>query len=148
MIEVGKTPCSTCPYACSTPPGVWHESEYLKLLEYDKPTEEQPPGLFMCHTGDGATLLCSGWLAVHNRMPHSHSLLALRFAAFNGLDPELFNYDTHVELFASGSESAAHGMSGIDERTPLAIDKALRAKDRREDGTGRYTSTHRDHPTS
>lgn len=134
MKEVANVPCSTCPYMKSTPPGVWDESEYLKLPDYDKPTAEQPPGLFMCHNGDANSLVCAGWLAVHNRMPHSHELLALRFASLNrDFDPALYEYDTKVELFASGQEAHDHGVSGIDERTAKAIDKAERAQRRRND---------------
>lgn len=108
VYTVAKRPCSTCPYACATPPGIWAESEYVKLPAYDGETWEQPIGLFMCHSGDAETDLCAGWLACHDQ---DHSL-ALRLHA---ADVEhLLPYSTDVELYESGAAAQEGGMVGYD----------------------------------
>ena len=40
--QPAKNPCGSCPYRKDVPSGVWAVSEYLKLVEYDRPTGEQP----------------------------------------------------------------------------------------------------------
>ena len=126
--SVDKRPCSTCPYACSTPPAVWHVDEYEKLPEYDKETAQQPFEVFMCHAGDAETTLCAGWLAVHNQQDHAHELLSLRFA---GADEDLWGYTTDVALWSSGYEAFVEGTRPVTIETSRAIDKAQRAQDRR-----------------
>jgi hypothetical protein len=43
------------------PSGAWVAEEYAKLPAYDRPTGEQPAGLFLCHQQDGRA--CAGWVA-------------------------------------------------------------------------------------
>ena len=98
-------PCASCPYRRGVPSGVWGESEYAKLPEYDGDTAYQPIATFMCHQQDGS--VCAGWLG------HSEpdQLLAVRIGIMTGaLDPACAEYQTDVPLFASGAEAAAHGM--------------------------------------
>jgi hypothetical protein len=107
-------PCASCPYRRDIPPGVWVAEEYAKLPEYDKPTGEQPAGVFMCHQRDGR--VCAGWAGCHD---HDETL-ALRLAVMRGsitvetLDA-IRDYETDVPLFATGQEAADHGMSGVDD---------------------------------
>ena len=83
LIGCQPVPCVTCPYRCDVPSGVWAAEEYAKLPEYDAPTWQQPPALFMCHSHpDG---LCTGWLQSHANREHAFDLLALRFS--RNLDP-------------------------------------------------------------
>jgi hypothetical protein len=96
------------------PSGVWDESEYRKLPEYDKETGEQPPAVFMCHQQDGC--LCAGWVAVHSMVES----LGLRFALSMGVIDrtesvikKIFNYTTDVPLFASGQEAMEHGLKNL-----------------------------------
>jgi hypothetical protein len=124
-------PCGSCPYRKDVPSGVWHPKEYAKLLDYDKPTGEQPPGVFMCHQQDGC--LCAGWVAVHD-MHHS---LAMRFAlSMDRIEDKdidaIFDYQTDVPLFASGREAAEHGLEKIADPDPKAdrIIKTLTVKKR------------------
>jgi hypothetical protein len=112
--EPAKNPCGTCPYRQDVPSGVWAAPEYAKLPEYDKPTGEQPMGLFHCHQQDGR--LCAGWVAVHD-MDHA---LAIRMAqSMHWLSPDVIDavldYDTDVPLWASGQEAAEHGLAEIEE---------------------------------
>lgn len=119
-----KNPCGSCPYRRDVPSGVWHPSEYAKLPEYDKSTAEQPPGVFLCHQQDGR--MCAGWVGCHDQQ----NLLALRFWALNGADPddvdEVLDYTTEVPLFDSGAEAAEHGMAEVETPGP----KAARTIDR------------------
>ena len=64
MKAPAKNPCGSCPYRRDVPSGVWDESEYHKLPEFDKPTAEQPPRVFMCHQDNDR--LCAGWVACHD----------------------------------------------------------------------------------
>jgi hypothetical protein len=118
-------PCGSCPYRKDVPSGVWDASEYAKLPEYDKPTGEQPPQVFLCHQKDGS--LCAGWVAVHD-MQNS---LGLRFAFSMGLiaaehADAIFDYQTDVDLFFSGAQAAHHGLQRIenpDLKAKKTIDK-------------------------
>jgi hypothetical protein len=107
-------PCESCPYRRDVPSGVWAANEYEKLPEYDKPTGEQPFGLFQCHQSDRDSTqarLCAGWVACHGV-----ELLALRIGASTGsVDPSVFEYTTDVPIFGSGTEAAEHGMAEIVE---------------------------------
>lgn len=106
MIKAPPAPCGSCPYRCDVPSGIWHKSEYNKLLRYDGPTFVQDPVAFMCHQRDGN--LCGGWLACHG----PQELLALRFPGLNA-DPAVFEYKTTVPVFASGAAARAHGIKDI-----------------------------------
>jgi len=120
-----KSPCGSCPYRRDVPSGVWSADEYAKLPEFDKPTWEQPPAVFLCHQQDGR--MCGGWTAVHD-MDNS---LGLRMAQAIGLmSPETaqaaLNYETATPLFSSGTEAAEHGLAEIDtpsERAQRVVGK-------------------------
>jgi len=48
--HVNPHPCSSCPYAKSTPPGVWAEHEYEKLRRFDEGYQFIPEmSTFLCH---------------------------------------------------------------------------------------------------
>ena len=105
------SPCPSCPYRKDCPSGLWAEHEYAKLPGYDKPTWEQPPTMFHCHTAPD--LACAGWVACHD-MTES---LGLRMGISMGLvtDPDAFcDYTTEVALFSTGAEAAEHGMREIE----------------------------------
>lgn len=104
-----KTPCASCPYRKNVPSGVWDESEYEKLPQYDGDIPEQTTtSIFMCHQQDGC--ICSGWFA--HREPTD--LLAVRLGlAMGRLDPSVLDYTTDVPLFESGAAAAEHGMKDI-----------------------------------
>lgn len=124
MHKAPKVPCGSCPYRRDVPAGLWHESEYDKLPNYDEPTWAQPPALFMCHQQDGC--LCGGWLLTHG----TDNLLALRFHA-RQLDPSVWDYAPDVPVFNSGREAAEHGKSQIDNPSPAArrkIDGLIRKR--------------------
>jgi hypothetical protein len=92
---------------------VWHDDEYAKLPLYDKPTGEQPVGVFACHQQDGR--VCAGWAGTHDMDDN----LALRLAVNNGsITVEdahaICEYETSVPLFATGLEAAEHGWAEID----------------------------------
>lgn len=112
------SPCSSCPFRTDCPSGVWSASEYAKLPEYDKPTWDQPPTMFHCHTAPD--LACSGWVAVFD-MTQS---LGLRLGISLGLvtDPDAFiDYTTQVAMFSSGAEAAEHGMRDIENPSEEAM---------------------------
>lgn len=122
-------PCASCPYRCDVPSGVWHAEEYARLPGYDRPTGEQPTGLFHCHQNgrdDPAGMrVCAGWAACHNRQPAGYDLLSLRLAESLGLLDEatadaVWDYTTDVPVFTSGAQAAAHGMAAIDAPPPAA----------------------------
>lgn len=113
QLTVAKRPCGSCPYRKDVPSGVWSEEEYKKLIGYDAPTPLQPVARFDCHQRDGN--LCAGWVACHG-MAGPTGLLALRLLDFSGrLAPQVYEYETDVPVFASGTEAAEHGMAEIDE---------------------------------
>jgi hypothetical protein len=116
LIKPPKVPCGTCPYRRDVPSGVWHETEYKKLPDYDAPTYGQPQRLFMCHQQDGC--LCGGWLLAHDR----DNLLALRLHG-RELDPSVWTYDPPVAVFQSGAAAAAHGLADVDNPSPAALRK-------------------------
>lgn len=132
MREPAKHPCGSCPYRRDVPSGVWDESEYDKLPEFDKPTAQQPARVFMCHQGNDR--LCAGWVACHD-MDES---LGFRIAAID-LDEDtieaILDYTTDVPLFTSGAEAAAHGLAQLYEPPPKArkiIDKLNRKRSTQE----------------
>jgi hypothetical protein len=122
-------PCASCPYRQNVPSGVWHESEYIKLPEYDGETYEQSPKVFGCHQGTGE--VCSGWLGYRD----PYDLLAVRLGVSSGaLDPSCVDYTTDVPLFASGREAAEHGMKEIlapSDKAQNTIEKIVRKRDLR-----------------
>lgn len=61
-MTAAASPCGTCPYRRSTPPGIWDRTEYDNLRRQDA----QPFGsVFGCHLKDGS--LCRGYLADQKR---------------------------------------------------------------------------------
>lgn len=124
LMKPPRVPCATCPYLKKTPPGIWHQDEYEKLIPYDADTWDQPPQLFMCHQKDGC--LCGGWLMTHDR----EHLLALRLHG-SLVDKAIWEYNPDVEVFESGKAAAEHGMSGIDEpneEARIKIDALIRRR--------------------
>ena len=112
-------PCGSCPYRRDVPAGVWHPSEYMRLIPYDRPTTEQPVGVFGCHQQDGH--LCAGWVGCHDMEEN----LALRLSVGGGfMTAEEYdaclNYESAVPLWVSGMEAAAHGLSEIKEPSERA----------------------------
>jgi hypothetical protein len=106
------SPCSSCPYRRDVASGIWAESEYDKLPDYDGETWEQSQKLFMCHQLDGN--LCAGWLACHG----ADDLLALRL---HRVDPSAYDYRSPVSVFTSGREARDHGLAQIAEPDDRAI---------------------------
>lgn len=110
-------PCQSCPYRRDVPSGVWAVEEYEKLPAYDRPTAEQPIGVFLCHQhdrGDVGSRVCGGWAGCHD----ADESLALRFAVARGaMDiataEAVRDYRSPVALFGSGREAAEHGMAEI-----------------------------------
>jgi hypothetical protein len=73
----------------------------------------------MCHQGDEAGHVCSGWLG--HRDPAD--LLAVRIGIVTGaLDPTCGEYTTSVPLFASGAEAVEHGRRDIESPSPAAAE--------------------------
>lgn len=132
-----ETPCGSCPYRKDCPSGVWHESEYEKLIQYDKDTGEQPHGVFMCHSNNDQVTICRGWLDTH---PKEH-MLALRLAASVGQVPiSIFDLPkSEAPTFASGAEAAAHGMVAIEQPPPeaVAVIRKLAIRKRKQKGKGK-----------
>jgi hypothetical protein len=129
-LQCRTEPCETCPYRRDVPSGVWMAHEYEKLTEYDKPTGEQPPSIFYCHTS--TDFVCTGWAQCHDRNPRGHELLALRFAAM--CDRVLKIPKRTVALFKSGAEAAAHGLREIEapgRRAIRAVEKVAAARERK-----------------
>lgn len=104
-------PCESCPYRQDVPSGVWAADEYAKLPAYDRPTTEQPPGVFLCHQQNGRA--CGGWAGCHD-MEES---LALRIASFD-LPIETLtairDYVSPVPLWPTGAAAASHGLADVD----------------------------------
>ena len=113
-------PCSSCPYRCDVPSGVWEAVEYDKLPSYDHATASQPLDLFLCHQTNSdspGARLCTGWVGCHGQ-----ELLALRIAVIRGrVDPAVMDYETDVPLFESGAAAAEHGKARIAEPDGRAL---------------------------
>lgn len=122
--RVHNRPCSGCPYRKDCPSGVWDESEYLKLAQYDNETGDQPPGIFLCHDGDRETTICRGWLDTHDK----NHLLALRFGMMAGtVAPDILDLPhSDVPTFSSGAEAMLHGLKDLEE--PSYEAQAMMAK--------------------
>ena len=131
MTKQHNKPCSGCPYRLDCPSGVWDESEYQKLADYDKETSEQPIGTFLCHDGDRKNTVCRGWLDVHDK----NHLLALRIAIATGsVDVDILDLPpSDVPTFSSGTEAMAHGLKEINDPSPEAIEMMGKLKKRHPD---------------
>lgn len=108
-----REPCPSCPYRKDVPPGVWAASEYEKLTQYDLPTDNPSVAVFMCHQLNSR--ICAGWAGCHDM----DETIALRIAVMQGVlsvaeQVSTLEYQSPVPLFASGTEAALHGMSGIE----------------------------------
>lgn len=111
-LHVAPRPCPTCPYARSTPPGIWHPDEYAKLARYDAmPLSAEDLATFHCHQQNvtGRPTVCRGWLGVHADSP------AVRLAVtFGRLSAEVVPFEQDPGLYSSGAEACAAGMAGVD----------------------------------
>lgn len=116
-------PCESCPYRVDAPSGVWAESEYLKLVAYDRETPLQPSRLFQCHQHgpDGRQLLrvCAGWAGVHGKQAGAFELMAVRLGLSmmridRSIAKSIWDYQSPVPLFSSGAEAAVHGIREIE----------------------------------
>lgn len=123
-LHVAPRPCNSCPYLRSTPTGIWHPSEYEKLLGYDEHPDELPAiAAFHCHqeNATGVPTACRGWLGVH---PDS---IAVRFAQVAGLiRPADVPLDDDPSLYSSGAEACEAGLAGVEQPSPAGL--ALMAK--------------------
>lgn len=125
VLPPAPSPCGSCPYRRDVPSGVWSADQYRLLPGYDQPTWGQPTRAFMCHRATGH--LCAGWVGCHDMEEN----LALRLSVARGeISPNLYAlilaYRSPVELFASGAQACAHGLTDIDNPGPAA--QALAAK--------------------
>lgn len=131
--ELAKAPCSTCPYLCDTPSGMWARSEYEKLPGYDRDALAQGRlelAPFACHQtstrpDDAPTLVCRGWLAV------SPDSIAARMAVIDGklsIEQVTEAADSWEEgvLYASGQEAYEAGIEDLADPSPEARQKAER----------------------
>lgn len=131
QLHVAPRPCSTCPYARSTPPGIWHPDEYAKLATYDDRTSPTL-AVFACHQSNatGVDTVCRGWTITHADHP------AIRLAVVTGrLDWDAVTAPSPVDCYETGVEAALVGLEAIDDPTPealAAIDKLVAR------GAGRY----------
>jgi hypothetical protein len=126
-IQVGRTPCMSCPYRKDVPSGIWDETEYDLLPRFDGDIVEQIEAgatyLFYCHQQDGK--LCAGWVGCH-----STDAIAIRANAHR-LDPAVFDYESPVPLFESGKAARDHGMRDIEHpgvEAVTAISKVTRVQ--------------------
>jgi len=125
--EIRKEACSSCPYRCDVPSGIWAAETYDMLRPYDKPTGEQPFAVFACHATP--TKLCHGWAVTHSGRGHEFELLALRL---HGLGPQDVPQSDQI-FFGSGNEAADHGCRDLSEpssEAQEAVDKLLRRHER------------------
>jgi hypothetical protein len=130
-LTVRDRPCATCPYRRDVPSGIWAKTEYEKLRDYDGSVPEQAiagaGGVFLCHQADGK--ICAGWAGCHDM----HDTFAARLHA-GELDESVWDYESPVPLFASGSEAADHGEIEIEDppvRARSAIRKITKLRDLR-----------------
>lgn len=101
-----RDPCPTCPYVRTTPPGVWHPTEYAKLPAWDDPMAMS--GTFLCHSDPGA--VCRGWMEVH------HENLSVRIAQMTTIEMPKPYRPTAAPLYSSGHEAMLAGMRGVRSR--------------------------------
>lgn len=131
LLPPAASPCGSCPYRRDVPSGVWAREEYLKLPDYDLPTGEQPPGIFLCHQKTGS--VCAGWCGAHDMIQN----LGLRFEALTGRASTatieaILDYKTDTPLFSSGAEACEHGLKEIAKPSSKAIRTVLGLKMKRE----------------
>lgn len=130
-LHLPAKPCSTCPYRCDTPPGIWHPSEYEKLPAFDEDAPEPNLGLFLCHhsTTQDRNSVCRGWLSV------ARESVAARLAVMTGAVPDEARYeDLGVEMYPDGQTAAEAGMAGVenpDADARRVIAKLVAARKRR-----------------
>jgi len=125
--RVRSQPCEFCPYREDVPSGVWAAHEYEKLVEYDKPTYDQPPMPFGCHATP--EFYCHGWAVCHSNRGHAFALLALRFVEMStGAEVEI--PEPAVPLFESGADAAFHGMADIERPSEEAVAAYDKLQDR------------------
>lgn len=138
MATIRRKPCLSCPYVKATPPGLWAKSEYEKLRDYDRPTGEQPYGLFMCHKSalGEPSQVCRGWVVCHGR-----DLLAVRIALANEiLEPADVDATIESAVYDTGGEAADAGIEWIED-PPAAARAAIMRLDaarRHHDGVTGY----------
>lgn len=134
-------PCAACPYRKDAPSGLWDQAEYEKLPHYDRPTAEQPPGVFLCHDADRDSVICRGWLEVHGQQERGHELLSLRLAgAFQKLDDSAFRVfplpPCGIELHESGQAACDAGMVDYEQRSERTRKMARKLKSKHPDLKG------------
>ena len=95
---------------------MWSEQDYLKLIEYDRDTSEQPAAPFLCHDEDRQSVLCRGWFECHGT-----DLLAFRIACSTGMLDAGSIGECNVPCFKSGAAAAQHGISGIESPDRNAV---------------------------
>lgn len=111
-----KNPCGSCPYRRDVPSGIWSEEEYDKLPNYDLPTGDQPPNVFLCHQQNGR--MCAGWTACHDMEENMGVRLAVSLDQMSVETLEAArDYTTNVPLFSTGAEAKAHGMANVEAPT-------------------------------
>lgn len=116
---IRKEPCTSCPYRCDVPSGLWAAEEYDKLPPYDEELINQPLAVFACHATPD--FLCHGWAIVGG-----YDKLALRIY---GATHDVEIPEPMVPLFATHQEAADHGREEIEEpsyEANVAIDRLLR----------------------
>jgi len=128
-IRVPKKACATCPYARTTPSGVWARDEYEKLRTYDEgggELTEWPDGskhvvpalaTFHCHQEAVTKVdtVCRGWLSVHR------DSVAVRLACVDGrIDPNDVPREVESEYYATGAAAADAGEADISSPSPTA----------------------------
>jgi hypothetical protein len=136
-------PCDSCPYRRDVPSGVWAESEYRKLAQYDAPTGYQPLKVFQCHQLDRQaprTRVCAGWAGCHD----GDELAALRIAVRKGLmtaqvAEAVRDYVSPVPLFLSGAQAAEHGLAQLTHPGPQAAEAIAKIERARSDLPDRDT---------
>lgn len=129
-MHVDARPCSSCPYACATPPGVWVAEEYERLPNWDEGHYPPEAGIFLCHhsTLGKKETVCRGWLSV------AADSIAVRLAMMDGkITPEQAYAEVDVDLYATGQEACDAGLAGVEHPDAAAqkvIDKIIRKKTR------------------
>lgn len=119
-----SSPCSTCPYRRSTPPGIWHPSEYEKLQRRDG---EMIGATYGCHLADGT--LCRGWLADQKRRGIPSIALRLKLIQDDGAVAALGAVDEKdPDLYGSIAEMCAANEGAAFPSRTRAARKLLRRK--------------------
>lgn len=126
-LDVPANPCSSCPYRCDTPAGVWHPDEYRRLHAYDE--SPGPLAVFLCHHSPtlDRPAVCRGWLGVHD------DGIATRLAVARGDLPPWTWPDVTVDLYETSSDAAEAGLvdGPPDDAAARVIERIERRLDRR-----------------